>query len=453
VSGGRHPTPASERAVAFSARLAELGVRARKLPQSAEHLTKSTSLAREALDQVAVQYDELCAAEEEIREQVDQLAFAAAELEQERERYRELFDAFPVPQLVTDSETTIHQVNRAASQLLRLDPHRLVGERLCLFVMDPDTVLAAVPRHRRESEPQAVVFVPAEGPVISATLRGKRMGDSMILWTADETRERTSIPPPAHQARAWEVSVALRSKEEELEAERRLRIDLQRASSAKDQSIAALSHELLGPLNIVRGWTTLLKEGKLSTGAAAKALRVIERNVHNQVLLVHTLSDISRIMTGKVELALVPVDLAEVTSEVVEGVRPASAERGISLAERRRGDCTVRGDRLRLTQVFQNLIGNALKFTPRGGRVEVEVRRTGKSVVACVEDDGPGIPSDQLSLVFECFHQVCDRARSQEGLGLGLFLVREIVKLHGGEVRASGGAARGARFEVTLPAA
>ena len=149
-----------------------------------------------------------------------------------------------------------------------------------------------------------------------------------------------------------------------------------------------------------------------------------------------------------------PPGPARVADSAVDGARPRAAARRVSLTCEARGRVTVRGDARRLSQVVSNLLANALKFTPSGGAVAVGVGAAGGLATLRVADTGVGIPADELPRVFERFHQGAHGAGAHGGLGLGLYLVREIVALHGGEVTAvSAGAGLGATFTVTLPAA
>jgi signal transduction histidine kinase/CheY-like chemotaxis protein len=260
---------------------------------------------------------------------------------------------------------------------------------------------------------------------------------------------------------AYHAAVALDNARLFDEAQRR-RADAERARSAaeaasrsKDEFLAVLSHELRTPLTAILGWVRLLLTGRLPSTRVREALTAIDRNTRVQTRLIDDLLDVSRIVAGKVELDRRPVDLGAAVREVLTLARqaPGAADRLSDAAIEPRS--IVIGDPERLNQVITNLVSNALKFTPAGGRVDVCVRRTGQEVELTVSDTGEGISADHLPYVFDRFHQV-DRSHTRRhgGLGLGLAIVRHVVEVHGGTVRAdSAGEGMGACFTVRLPAA
>jgi signal transduction histidine kinase len=231
----------------------------------------------------------------------------------------------------------------------------------------------------------------------------------------------------------------------------RLYREARRINRDKDEFLAMVSHELRTPLHAILGWTRLLRQGHLDDPAARRALEVIERNTKAQGQLVEALLDVSRIVTGRLPLVREPLDPRTVLEAAVDSVRPGAHAKGIDVAVRIEGELgTVEADGGRLEQVVANLLGNALKFTPPGGRVDVLARRAADAVVIRVSDTGPGIAEDVLPYVFDRFRQG-DAARAQGGLGLGLAIVRHVVEQHGGTVHAES-AVGGAVFTVTLPA-
>ena len=226
------------------------------------------------------------------------------------------------------------------------------------------------------------------------------------------------------------------------------------SARSKDEFVTTLSHELRTPLNAIFGWVHLLRSGALDEAARSHALEVIERNTRTQTRMVEDLLDMSRIMTGNFRIEPRPVDLEAVIGAAVDAVRPALDAKGVHLATHL--DATagpVAGDPDRLQQVVWNLLTNAIKFTPRGGRVEVRLERHGSQVQVEVSDTGRGIAADFLPHVFERFTQAeASSSRTQPGLGIGLALVRHLVELHGGTVGVSSdGDGQGATFTVRLP--
>jgi len=238
-----------------------------------------------------------------------------------------------------------------------------------------------------------------------------------------------------------------------LESEQAARRDAESANRAKDEFLATLSHELRTPLNAIVGWAHLLKTGQLDEGQRARAVDVIDRNAKAQSQIVADVLDVSRIVMGKLRLDVRPVAMATVVEEALDTLRPAAAAKEIQLEAALSVEERVSGDPDRLQQVVWNLISNAIKFTPSGGRVRVGLRRADGHVDVVVEDTGAGIRPDFLPHVFERFRQSdSSSTRAHGGLGLGLALVRHLVELHGGTVSAeSRGEGQGATFTVRLP--
>jgi signal transduction histidine kinase len=225
------------------------------------------------------------------------------------------------------------------------------------------------------------------------------------------------------------------------------------ANRAKEDFLATLSHELRTPLNAMLGWTRLVRMGRLDPPSMARALDTIERNAHAQAQLIADILDVSRIVTGKLRLDLRPLDLEPVIDAAIDALRPAASAKGVELSCTLTRPGGVLGDPDRLQQVVWNLMSNAIKFTPAGGRVSLSVRRDGLNALITVTDTGEGMPAALVPFIFDRFRQGRGpTARGQGGLGLGLSIVRHIVELHGGDVRASSdGPGKGSTFRVTLP--
>jgi signal transduction histidine kinase len=228
----------------------------------------------------------------------------------------------------------------------------------------------------------------------------------------------------------------------------------QASDRAKDAFLATLSHELRTPLNATLGWVQLLRRHLASPAERDRALDVIERNTRAQVQVVADLLDVSRLVTGRLELQSEPVALDQLVRRACTSLRVAAAAKQLVLeVQCDTGGAIVHGDAARLEQVFWNLIANAIKFTPPGGRIEVFIRRRAGIAEVAVVDTGAGIAPDVLPNLFRRFQQGdSSTTRRFGGLGLGLAIVRHLVELHGGTVRAhSPGINRGATFVVTLP--
>jgi signal transduction histidine kinase len=230
------------------------------------------------------------------------------------------------------------------------------------------------------------------------------------------------------------------------------RLAAEAADRAKDEFLAVLSHELRTPLTSIAGWTRMLRAETLGEADRLRGLEVIERSVQLQATLINDLLDISRFMRGGVRLDLQPVELTSTVEAAVDGVRTDAEGKGVKL------DCvlgassaSVRGDPSRLQQIAGNLLTNAIKFTPAGGCVTIQLECDDRWAHLIVRDTGMGISPDFLPHVFESFRQG-KAAGGHAGLGLGLAIVRRLVELHGGTVEAqSAGEGKGAGFTVSLP--
>ena len=231
------------------------------------------------------------------------------------------------------------------------------------------------------------------------------------------------------------------------------RREAEEANQLKDEFLATVSHELRTPLTAILGWVQLLRTGHLAESRRERALETMERNARAQGQLIEDLLDVSRIMSGKLKLDVEPVDLSIVVQQALDSVRPAADARGVHVQATVDTSSSVMGDARRLQQVVWNLISNAVKFTPKKGRVRLVVERRESLVELTVADTGQGISAGFLPHVFERFRQAdSGSTRKTGGLGLGLSIVRHIVEMHGGTVTAaSEGEGQGACFTVRLP--
>ena len=233
----------------------------------------------------------------------------------------------------------------------------------------------------------------------------------------------------------------------------RLRQAAQDAERMKDDFIAMLSHELRTPLQSVLGWSTILKRVLPDVPASRRGAAAIERNALVLSQLLDDTLDLSRITRGKLTLTPSAVDLTAVVADVVESMRPGFVEKNVTLVDRLGAPVVLFGDSTRLQQIVWNLLANALKFTPPGGRVNVQMDRTADSVDISVSDTGVGIAPEFLPFVFERFRQSDGAERvTRAGLGLGLAIVKELVELHRGTISVeSAGPGQGATFRLRLP--
>ena len=279
------------------------------------------------------------------------------------------------------------------------------------------------------------------GAITIASTDPARRFDAADLALLEELARRASVA--VDNARLFDMAQKERSRAEE-------------ANRAKDLFLSTLSHELRTPLTAILGWTRMLRSGALPEEKRAHGLETIDRNARVQVALIEDILDLSRIVTGKLRLDLQPVELAAVIEAAAETVRPAADARGLRLQlALDPGAGTVYGDPNRLQQVVWNLLTNAVKFTPKGGRVSVWLRRDGSHVEVIVADNGQGIAPAFLPYVFDRFRQAdASTTRAHGGLGLGLAIVKHLMELHGGTIHAeSEGEGRGASFTVRIPVA
>jgi PAS domain S-box-containing protein len=242
---------------------------------------------------------------------------------------------------------------------------------------------------------------------------------------------------------------------ERLAQEENARHAAERASAAKDEFLAVLSHELRSPLQGILGWLGVLRAGGNDPVQQARALEAIERGVRQQAQLVGDLLDASRVVAGKLHIERLALDPATLVRECLDEIQPLISEKGVTL-DIEVDECgTVMGDTRRLRQSVSNVLANAVKFTPAGGRITVHCRKEGERVVLTVSDTGEGIDPQFLPHLFDRFSQaVARRPHPTGGLGLGLSIARQIIDLHGGSISArSDGLGRGSSFEIVLPGA
>ncbi|MGH9561934.1 MAG: hybrid sensor histidine kinase/response regulator, partial [Terracidiphilus sp.] len=254
-----------------------------------------------------------------------------------------------------------------------------------------------------------------------------------------------------HMTEQTLAEAALREAER---TERAARTEAERAGRIKDEFLATLSHELRTPLHAILGWSQILRKSKDMPATISEGLSVIERNARSQAQIISDLLDMSSIISGKVRLDVQRADLASIVEAAVDTVRPAAEAKTIRLQTMLDPLARpVRADPNRLQQIFWNLLTNAVKFTPKGGRISVSLERVNSHLEVTVADNGEGIDPAFLPYVFDRFRQA-DAAtdRRHGGLGLGLSIVKQLVELHGGTISVkSGGKGTGSTFRVALP--
>lgn len=298
---------------------------------------------------------------------------------------------------------------------------------------------------------------------IAATQIVRSLGNVTLLERPAPMRSVVSAVQAAVRGRSRQYQIRdqlqqLRAADEEkrqlLDREQAARSQGERASRIKDEFLATLSHELRTPLNAILGWAQLLTKGRNDPKMLDEGLEVIERNARVQTQIISDLLDMSRIISGKVRLDMQWVDPSPMIRAAVDAVRPSAEVKGVQLRvliDSLAGPVT--GDPSRLQQVVWNLVSNSIKFTPRGGKIEVRLERVNSHVEITVVDTGEGIDPGFLPHVFERFRQAdASSTRNHVGLGLGLSIVKQLVEMHGGNVRAkSPGLGKGSTFIVLLP--
>jgi PAS domain S-box-containing protein len=251
-----------------------------------------------------------------------------------------------------------------------------------------------------------------------------------------------------------QVQQELVAREQLLVREHVARAEAEHANRMKDEFLATVSHELRTPLTTILGWAQRLRTGRHDAATVARGLEIIERQAKAQARLVEDLLDTARVITGKLRLAIEPVDLALVVNAAIDAIQLAADAKGIRLAVAIDPSArTIAGDAGRLQQVVWNLLANAVKFTPAGGQIVVRLERDGAYARLSISDTGEGIGQELLPFIFDRFRQAdSTSSRRHGGLGLGLAIVRHLVELHGGTVSAeSPGVGSGATFTITLP--
>lgn len=270
-------------------------------------------------------------------------------------------------------------------------------------------------------------------------IRSEAGADRLVGVSRDRTAEQT----------------AASEREQLLKAAREARDEAERQSRLKDEFLATLSHELRTPMNAILGWLSILDQGKPIRDVYS-ALTVIRRNAELQAKLINDLLDMNRLISGNVRIEVGLVEVAALSQSTIQSLQPAADAKGVQLiASVDAGIGPVSVDARRLQQVLWNVVHNAIKFTPSGGRVEIHAHKTENSLHITVQDNGQGISPQFLPHVFERFRQEdASHVREKFGLGLGLSIARHLVELHGGSIRAfSRGSGQGARFEIDLPVA
>jgi len=371
---------------------------------------------------------------------------AEAGLRRTTAMFAAVVDASAVATIVFDDTGVVQTWNRAAERLFGYTATEIVGNAAGANGLD----LIALDRLAHDLRAGV-----GPGGVEHLARRKDGSGIEVSIFAAP----LESHASPGFVAIIEDISARTRFERERSELlarERDARREAEAANRLKDEFLATLSHELRTPLNAIMGWASMLRSGALDADGAARAVETIERNARSQQQLIGDILQVSQIIRGRLRLDLQSVDLAAVVTAAVESVRPAIEAKELTLTVRNStGPVMIAGDRERLQQIFWNLLSNAVKYTPRNGRVDVDVLVRDSDTRVTIRDSGIGIAPDMLPHVFERFRQGDMKpTRDYGGLGLGLAIVRHLTEAHGGSVHAeSTGDGRGAAFTVTLPIA
>jgi two-component system CheB/CheR fusion protein len=341
------------------------------------------------------------------------------------------FDAVPDLVMILDTQHRVVRANRAMAQRMGCAPEDLIGQSCHQVVHDAHTPPMFCPHAR----------LLAGGDAHAVEVYDERLGGTFLVSVSPIHGPGGAIMGSVHVAR--DISEQKRAEGLAVEAVRQ-----------RDQFLAMLSHELRNPLGAILSAACVVKRMQAQTGPFGDALAVIERQAQQMSALLDDLLDISRVMQGKISLVREEVDLAAVLSEAVAAVRTLADARQLALVvDVPNRPLIVRGDPARLQQIQVNLLMNAVKFTPPGGRIFLRLQLEGQDAVLTVEDNGIGIADGMLESVFDLFVQADTTLHRQlGGLGIGLTLVRMLVEMHGGRVAAhSTGLGQGSRFVVRVP--
>ncbi len=345
--------------------------------------------------------------------------------------------------------------NAAAERLFGYSADEMIGQSIRKIIpselQHEETEILAKIRSGQRIDRYETVRVSKDGSriEISLTVSPVRDRSGHVVGAAkiahDITRRRRA---------ETQLQQLLAERQQLLDSERAARSQAERLGHMKDEFLATLSHELRTPLNAIQGWAMLLRQKHVSAEDRVRGLEAIERNVRTQVQIVSDLLDMSRIISGKIHLDVQPLQLHEIVTTALEAVGQSAQTKNLRITRVLDSSTgMVRGDPHRLQQVLWNLLTNAVKFTPKGGRIHVVMERVNSHVEIAVEDTGIGISPEFLPHVFDRFRQAnAGTTREYGGLGLGLSIVKNLVELHGGSVRVkSPGENQGSTFIISLP--
>jgi two-component system CheB/CheR fusion protein len=420
-----------------------------ELQASNEEVLSANEELQSINEELETAKEELQASNEELATLNQELQSRNLQLERALEYANGIVETVRNPLLILNAGLRVERANRSFYDYFRVTPEETVGKlvyELGEGHWDMPALRQMLDEHLRKAARVEDVEVDHTFP---------RVGRRTLIVNARKLHRESG-----HESilLAFEDRTAARKTEIEREAllalEQQARQRAEEADRIKDEFMATLSHELRGPLSAMVGWVQVLGTGGLDEATRERGRAAIERSAMAQTRLIEDLLDYSSVVAGKLTLSPQLMDLVPVAGAAIEAVRSAAEAKGIRLELSTDADeALVRGDPDRLQQVLWNVLSNAVKFTPKGGRIEVWIGRVGDSLNIRVSDTGRGISRDFLPHVFERFRQQDGTSRRLEGgLGLGLAIVKQLVELHGGTVLAdSPGEGQGATITVALP--
>jgi PAS domain S-box-containing protein len=373
---------------------------------------------------------------------------ARSVIEQES-RYRNIVETASEGIWIIDGQARTTFINARLAEMFGYTPEEMLGSEPYAFVFEEEQQAARELFRNRmsgDNRPLDFRYRRKDGSELLATVSTSILSGSkgefiglLALVTDNTERKRAEA-----------------ERDELLEREQRSRELAERASRMKDEFLTTLSHELRTPLNAMIGWSEMLTRGQVEPSMFPRAIEVINRNARAQAQLVEDMLDVSKIISGKFQLSVRPVELVPIVDSTIDVVRPMAEAKHIKIEKEFDFPTSqVSGDSTRLQQIMWNLLSNAIKFTPEGGQVKVRVGQANSQAEITVTDTGQGISAEFLPHVFERFRQAdSSYTRKHSGLGLGLAIVRHLVELHGGTVSAySVGEGQGSTFTVRIPPA
>ncbi len=336
---------------------------------------------------------------------------------------------------------TITSWNRAAENMFGYTAEEQIGR----------SILSIIPKER-EREEREVISKIKRGEIVDhyETVRRRKDGSLFpISLTISPIRDGSGTIVGASK-----IARDITERQRAAEAVDHARREAEEANRLKDEFLGTLSHELRTPLNALVGFTRMLRSGVVQPDQQERAFEILDRNAALLTRLVDDMLDMSGIVSGKTTLTMQVVDMQKLVEQSVAIIAPTATAKGVQVEVAiDGGSLQVSGDPDRLHQVLWNLLANAVKFTPRGGRIRIQLAQLPGAIEVVVTDTGSGISAEVLPFVFDRFRQANRQSSGgQGGLGLGLAICRHLVEMHGGTISASsGGAGTGARFRVVLP--